>query len=90
MPAAGIKVTVFRQETGRSSVSVTDANGMYFLNVRPGSYSLEAWISTPPKTYPITVVEPNTDIPAIVVSDATTPSKGSPRGARQLNSRVRP
>jgi hypothetical protein len=72
-PAVGIKVTVYQQETGRSSVSVTDANGMYYLNVRPGTYSLEAWISTPPKTYPITVVEPNTDIPAIVVSDARNP-----------------
>ena len=90
-PASGIKVTVYRQDTGRSSVSVTDANGMYFLNARPGSYSLEAWISTPPKTYPITVVEPNTDIPAIVVSDDTTPPiKGNSRDAPRLNSRVHP
>jgi hypothetical protein len=69
-PASGIKVTVYREDTGRSSVSITDANGMYFLNVRPGTYSLEAWISTPPKAYPITVSEPTTDIPTIVVSDA--------------------
>jgi carboxypeptidase family protein len=91
IPASGIKVTVYGQDTGRSSVSVTDANGMYSLNVRPGNYSLEAWVSSPPKTYPITVVEPNTDIPAIVISDDTTPStKGSTRDAPRLNSRVRP
>jgi hypothetical protein len=66
-PAAGISVTVYRQDMGRSSPSVTDATGMYYLNVPAGGYWLEIWVSNPPRAYQILVVEPVTDIPPIVV-----------------------
>lgn len=66
-PAGGISVTVYRQDLGRSSPSVTDTNGMYYLTVPAGAYWLEIWVSNPPRAYQITVVEPVTDIPPIVV-----------------------
>lgn len=66
-PAGGISVTVYRQDIGRSAPSVTDANGMYYLNIPPGAYWLEIWISNPPRAYQISVAEPYTDIPPIVV-----------------------
>ena len=66
-PVPGVTVTVFRQDLGRSTPSVTDGNGMYYLQVPPGQYWLEIWISNPPRAYQITVFEPNTDIPPIVI-----------------------
>jgi hypothetical protein len=67
-PAAGITVTVWRQDIGRSAPSVTDAGGMYYLNqIPPGVYWLEIWVSNPPRAYQITVAEPYTDIPPIIV-----------------------
>jgi len=67
-PAPGITVTVFRQDIGRSVQSVTDANGMYYLNNIPaGSYWLEVWVSNPPRAYQIQIVEPTTDIPPIAI-----------------------
>ena len=47
--------------------SVTDANGMYYLNIPPGVYWLEVWVTNPPRIYQIQVVEPNTDIPPIAI-----------------------
>jgi len=66
-PASGVTVTVFRQDIGRSVPSVTDANGMYYLNIPPGVYWLEVWVTNPPRIYQIQVVEPNTDIPPIAI-----------------------
>lgn len=66
-PVPGITVTVFRSDIGRSSPSITDGNGMYYLQVPPGQYWLEVWVSNPPRAYQITVFEPNTDIPPIAI-----------------------
>ena len=66
-PAGGVTVTVFRQDIGRSAPSVTDANGMYYLTIPQGQYWLEIWVTNPPRAYNIQVVEPNTDIPPIIL-----------------------
>lgn len=70
-PAPGIAVTVYRRDLGRSAPSYTGPDGMYYLNVPAGSYSLEIWLSrdprVPPRTYPIRVADPYTDIPPILV-----------------------
>jgi hypothetical protein len=71
-PAAGVTVTVRNQSGGRSVPVRTGQDGLYYLyNVSAGSYTLEVWASSdakvPPKSYPITVVEPLTDIPPIAV-----------------------
>jgi len=67
VPVTGISVTVFRADIGRSSPSVTDGNGMYYLNVPPGSYVLEVWVTNPPRAYQIQIAEPGTDIPPIYI-----------------------
>lgn len=64
---SGVSVTVFRADIGRSVPSVTDANGMYYLNVPAGDYVLEIWVTNPPKAYQIRIVEPNTDIVPIYI-----------------------
>jgi hypothetical protein len=67
-PAAGVAVTVFNQQVGRSSPAYAGPDGMYYLyNVRPGIYYVEVWVraSGPPVVYQIRVVEPYTDIPPI-------------------------
>jgi hypothetical protein len=64
-PAPGVTVTVFSTRIGRSVAVATDAYGMYYLNVPAGQYSLEVWVSNPPRVYPINVFEPGTDIPQI-------------------------
>jgi len=71
-PASGVKVTIYNKAIGRSSPSYAGPDGMYSLfNLPAGSYYLEVWISPDPRirptVYPITVVEPYTDIPPIVV-----------------------
>jgi len=66
-PASGVKVTIYRQASGRSAPVVTDANGMFYFNGSAGSWWLEVWISSPPRAYQINVVEPSTDIPPIVI-----------------------
>jgi hypothetical protein len=70
-PAAGLAVTVYSQAIGRSVPAYTDATGMYYLNIPPGAYYLEVWISRDPRVqpqvYPIQVAEPYTDIPPIVI-----------------------
>jgi len=67
-PAAGIAVTVFNEQLGRTSPSTTDGAGMYYLNNIPaGGYNLEVWVSNPPRVYSIQVGDPVTDIPPIAV-----------------------
>lgn len=70
-PAPGIAVTVYRQDLGRSASSFSGADGMYYLNLAAGPYTLEVWVSrdprVPPWVYPIQVFEPVTDIPALNV-----------------------
>ena len=70
-PVAGIAVTVFNQQSGRSYPSYTGTNGMFYLNVPAGAYILEIWISRDPRVrplrYEIKVWEPNTDLPPIVL-----------------------
>ena len=68
--AAG--VTVLSRARGRTSPSHTDSDGMYYIyNVSPGAYYLEVWVNSspgsPPMVFPIQVVEPYTNVPAIVV-----------------------
>jgi hypothetical protein len=63
----GVSVTVYRQDLGRSTPSVTDGNGMYYLTVPAGAYWLEVWVTNPPRVYQIQVFEPGTDIPPIFV-----------------------
>jgi hypothetical protein len=71
VPAVGFAVTVFRPDTGRTNPYYTGQDGMYYLNVPAGSYSLEIWVSTAPGSAPavyvIQVNEPVTDIAPIVV-----------------------
>lgn len=70
--AAGVAVTVLSRARGRTSPSHTDSDGMYYIyNVSPGAYYLEVWVNSspgsPPMVFPIQVVEPYTNVPAIVV-----------------------
>jgi hypothetical protein len=68
--AAGVAVTVFNPQLGRSSPAYTGPDGMYYLyNVPPGYYNLEIWINPggAPIVYQIQVGEPYTDIPQIGV-----------------------
>ncbi len=68
-PVGGIAVTVFQPNIGRSYPSYSGMDGMYYLNVPPGVYTLEVWYSrdprVPPLVFQITVFEPLTDIPPI-------------------------
>jgi hypothetical protein len=71
-PATGVAVTVYNQYMGRSGASYAGPDGMYYLyNIPPGQYYLEVWIShdprIPPTVYPISVYEPYSDVPPIVV-----------------------
>jgi hypothetical protein len=65
--AQGITVTVFSQRAGRSPAVTTNAAGLYYINVPPGPYSLEIWVTKPPRTYQINVSPTNTDVPPIVI-----------------------
>jgi hypothetical protein len=70
-PASGIAVTVNNASDGRSSPSFTGGDGMYYFNLKAGTYTLEIWLSrsssTPSQTETITVTEPSTDIRSIVL-----------------------
>jgi hypothetical protein len=70
-PASGIAVTVSSAGTGRSAPSFSGGDGMYYLNLKAGAYTLEIWLSksssTPTKTQTITVKEPATDVDRIVL-----------------------
>jgi len=68
MPASGITVTLASKAGSRTAPSVSQQDGMFYLNAAPGSYTLEVWVkgkTSPPVVYPIQVKEPYTDIPAI-------------------------
>lgn len=68
-PVAGIAVTVLRPDLGRSPPSYSSQDGMYYLNVPAGLYTLEVWFSRDPRVapmrYQIQVREPNTDLAPI-------------------------
>ncbi len=70
-PAAGVPVTVYNQNLGRSSPANSGPDGMYYLyNVPAGNNNyLEVWMypGAQPVVYQIQVVEPYTDIPQIAV-----------------------
>jgi hypothetical protein len=70
VPASGITVTLANKQRGRIATSVTQQEGMYYLNAPAGAYSLEVWVrgtGGPPLVYSVQVREPYTDIPAIVL-----------------------
>jgi hypothetical protein len=70
VPASGITVTLASKARPRTAPSVTQQDGMYYLNAPAGPYSLEVWVrgrANPPVVYPIQVKEPYTDIPAITL-----------------------
>lgn len=70
-PAAGIPVSVFRPDIGRSGMSYSGYDGMYYLyNIPDGDYTLEVWVypNSPPMTFNIHVAgQEFTDIAPIVV-----------------------
>jgi hypothetical protein len=69
VPAAGIQVTLLSPTAGRSSPSMTDNNGMFYLyNVPFGSYYLEVWISNPAQAYPVQIsTSPYNDLPRLPI-----------------------
>jgi hypothetical protein len=68
-PAAYIAVTVNSPTIGRSAPSYTGPDGMYYLNIPPGSYSLEVWANEKLilLTVPILAGCPFTDIPPLTL-----------------------
>jgi hypothetical protein len=70
-PASGISVTVYSPTMGRSAAFQSGPDGMFYLQVPPGSYYLEVWINpnpgAQPLVYQIQVGEPYTDIPPVVL-----------------------
>lgn len=68
-PVGGIAVTVINPNMGRSQPAFTGQDGMYYLNVPAGAYTLEVWFSRDPRVAPMVfqvfVSEPVTDIPPI-------------------------
>ncbi|HTV14624.1 MAG TPA: carboxypeptidase regulatory-like domain-containing protein [Acidobacteriaceae bacterium] len=70
-PAVGIAVTVKSAATGRSAPAFSGGDGMYYLNLKAGAYTLEIWLSksatAPTQTHEITVREPSTDVERIVL-----------------------
>jgi hypothetical protein len=69
MPAAGVVVTVWRQDLGRSVASYSMQDGMYYIgNLPAGGYMLEVWIGPENALrFPIQINEPNTDIAPVLV-----------------------
>lgn len=70
-PASGITVTVYSPTLGRSAAFQSGRDGIFYLQVPPGSYYLEIWINpnpgAQPLVYQIQVNEPYTDIPPLVL-----------------------
>lgn len=70
--AVGMAVTLLSPQFGRTTTFFTGGDGMYYLNVPAGSYTLEIWtsrqINAPTLSYPIVVGEPMTDIPRIFLA----------------------
>ncbi|MBI3048402.1 MAG: carboxypeptidase regulatory-like domain-containing protein [Acidobacteria bacterium] len=72
-PAAGIAVTVYAQQLGRSRPGYSGSDGMYYLyNVPAGWYYLEIWahgFGNPPLVFQIFVndQQPFTDVTPVTV-----------------------
>ena len=71
-PAGGVGVTVYalNSRIGRSPMSYSGTDGMYYIpNVPGGRYKLEIWISSRPRTFDISVNDRQayTDIAPIVI-----------------------
>lgn len=71
-PAAGIRITILNDKTGRSAPVSTGPDGLFTIeHVAPGENTLEVWVSTDaqakPVSFRITVVEPYTDVPPIAL-----------------------
>jgi hypothetical protein len=67
VPAPAITVTVYSPKNGRSPAVTTNPFGFYYINVPPGPYTLEIWVTKPPRAYPIVVRPTTTDIPPITI-----------------------
>ena len=71
-PAVGSVITVFNARIGRSRRAPVGQDGRYYLyNVPAGSYALEVWSrndpSRAPTVFQLTVYDPFTDVPVIVL-----------------------
>ena len=71
-PATGVAVSLYSRNLGRSRPTFAGRDGIYyFYNVPAGPYYLEVWTSRDPRVrptlYPVTAIEPYSDIPPIVV-----------------------
>ncbi len=71
VPAPGIAVTIVSPQSGRTAPAYSGPDGMYYLHVPPGNYTLEVWISRDPRVQPIRlqiqVVEPYKDVQVTIV-----------------------
>ena len=69
MPAVGVPVSVFNPQRGRSGMSFSAQDGMYYLHGIPsGQYTLEVWVfpNNPPWVFQIIVrPQPTNDIAPI-------------------------
>jgi hypothetical protein len=56
-PAIGVAVTVNSPSLGRSGTAYSGSDGMYYLYVPPGPYTLEVWplLGAPPVAFSIVV-----------------------------------
>lgn len=72
-PAAGIAVTVYAQQIGRSHPGYSGSDGMFYLyNIPAGWYYLEIWVhgsGNPPLVFQILVndQQPFTDVAPVTV-----------------------
>ena len=68
-PAAGVTVTISDHKNYRSAPARAGSDGMYYLyNIPAGQYYLEVWVNPQtPAVYQVTVAEPNTDMPRVMV-----------------------
>lgn len=69
-PAAGVTVTINHPRLGRSAPSQTKPDGMYYLTVPPGQYTLEIWTGSsqaPARTLTVNVRDPATDVPPVTL-----------------------
>ena len=68
-PVAGVTVTISDHKNYRSAPASAGKDGMYYLyNIPAGQYYLEVWVNPKtPQLYQVTVAEPSTDMPRVVV-----------------------
>jgi len=73
-PVSGLAVTIYEPKLGRSAPAYSDSDGVFQLTAAAGAYTLEVWISSdphkPPTKFPVSVVEPYTDLAPITIPDA--------------------